>query len=212
MDEVADAQLLSSGPSRTRRRPIRIAVLIGCGAVLLACAALFIGVTAITSDSVDLLIGKTFGWQIFNYAAIMAWAAATVGVFAVQGRRSWLILAIPARIVAVVGMILGLLLPLVMESRVTPVLVNGCPSGYVAVEPHRGSALNSIGVIDGIYIRTVKTFFADDFGRPFQGGAYSADQRGTVIDVAYDGGGADPTFTLPVISSPCPVTDSPDTK
>jgi len=203
VNEVAETQLERSGPSPTRKRPIRVAVLVGCGVVLLTCAAIFIGVTSITSDSVDLLIGSTFGWQISNCAAIVGGAAATVAVFTVQARRWWLILAIPARIIAGAVLILGLLLPFFMESRVTPILVNGCPSGYLAIEPHRGSSWNSIGVLDGIYIRTVETFFADDFGRPFQAGAYRTDQHGKVIDVAYDGGGADPAFTLPTISSAC---------
>lgn len=188
----------------TGKAPIRVAVLIGCGVVILTCAAIFIGVISITSDSVDLLIGSTFGWQISNYAAIVGWAAATLAVFTLQADRWWLILAIPARIITGAALILCLLLlPFFMESRVTPILVNGCPSGYLAIEPHRGSSMNSIGVLDGIYIRTVETYFADDFGRPFQAGAYTTNERGEVIDVAYDGGGANPAFTLPTISSAC---------
>ncbi len=182
---------------------LRVAILVGSAAVFLTCVAICGGLAFITSGSVDLLVGSIFGWQIRAYSVLVGWAAATVAVFTVRCRGWWLLLALPARLAATGVLFVGLLLLPFTSSQLTPVMVGGCPSGYLAAEPNGLSPEGSIGVRDGIFFRTVQTYAGDDFGRPFSLGAYSAEQRGEVIDIAYAGGSADPAFTLPAISLGC---------
>lgn len=182
---------------------LRVAILIGCAAVFLTCMSICAGLAFVTSDSVDLLVGSTFGWQIRTYSVLVGWAAATVAMFTVRCRGWWSLLALPARVAATGLLFAGLLLLPFTSSHLTPVMVGGCPSGYLAAEPNGLSPEGSIGVRDGIFFRTVQTYAGDDFGQPFLLGTYSAEQRDEVIDIAYAGGSADPAFTLPAISSDC---------
>ncbi|WP_270353145.1 hypothetical protein [Microbacterium testaceum] len=203
MEEAAGTHLRSADVPRVFRPRVRVGILIGCAALFLMCVAIYGGIASITSGSTDVLIGNTFGWQIRFYALLVGWAAATVAVFTVRCRAWWLLLAIPARVIAIGVLFVGFLLLPLTSSQVTPVMIDGCLSGYLAAEPNGLSPEGSIGVRDGLFFQTVQTFTGDDFARPFVSGAYSAEQRGEVIDIAYAGGSADPAFTLPAISSDC---------
>lgn len=199
MEEASRAHLWWGDVPLVLGPRLRVAMLIGCGALFLTCVAICGGVSFMTSDSVDLLIGSTFGWQIRIYAVLVGWAAATVALFTVRCRGWWLLLAVPARIAAASVLFLGFFLLPFTSSHVTPVIVDDCPSGYLAAEPNGLSPEGSIGVRDGIFFHTVQTYAGDDFARPFLSGTYSAHQRGEVIDIAFAGGSADPAFTLPAI-------------
>lgn len=189
--------------ARPRRGLRRIAVA-GLAAVFAACFATVVICLLLSSPSGSMLVGAITGSQI-GYVAVMVGLVAVVAfVFVLPTQPRWLFLKVPFAIVSglvLVAMTVGLMF--VADTKVTPILVDGCASGYIAVEPS-GGAGSYVGVRTGLRIVKVQTFSGDDFDRPFSAGDYSATQHGQLIDVAHAGDADDPAFSLPLLDNrPC---------
>ena len=154
-----------TSPSQRGRQRIALA---GLGTTFLLCAA---ACTFMMSEfsSESLLIGTVTGFQI-GYVAVMVGLIATVAfVFLLPTRAGVLFLKVPFAIATgllLVAMTVGLLF--VADTKVTTILVDGCASGYIAVEPS-GGAGSYVGVHTGFRVESVQTFSGDDFRPPLCG-------------------------------------------
>ncbi|GAA3204420.1 hypothetical protein GCM10017690_09790 [Microbacterium terregens] len=181
---------------RRKRVPRTYAALIS-GVVLLVCAGAVAAYLILGPWSSTLLIGSASGFQIGYVAGVTGLVAFTVFVLTVSAKRCWLVVAIPLGITATAILVLAMILLPLTETKVTPILVDGYSSGYIAVEESNGSGF--VGVQDGLHVLSIHQYRADDFGTPFSNGTYRAVMRGDEIDVAYDGGRG---FSLPAHSAP----------
>jgi hypothetical protein len=169
------------------------------GFLLAACTAAVAAYVAWGPWSKSLLIGDASGFQIAYFAGVVGLLSFTVFVLTVSSQRWWLVVAIPAGLAATALLVLAILALPLAQTKVTPILVDGCPSGYIALEELNGAGV--VGVRDGVHVVTIQPFRADDFGTPFSHGTYSALLQGDRIEVAYEGGAG---FSLPAVASlPC---------
>jgi len=119
----------------------------------------------------------------------------------VTSSRWWLIVAIPSSVGAGLLMVLALVLLPLTATRLIPIQVGGCATGYVAVEPFAGVG-SFVGVREGIHMVKVQEYWADDFGMPFSTGTASVHTSGGEINISYPGG---PAFSLPILdTASCP--------
>ena len=175
----------------------RTIVLLGSGTVLLLCVGVAgFGWASSARPTSLLMIGDTTALRIGYIAGMIALAAFAVFIVSASLHRWWLIVAIPAAIAANLLLVLAMVLFPFTEMRVSPILVDGCSTGYVAVEQMNGS--HFVGVRDGFEVVKALDYSADDFGMPFSQDIYSIRMTNNEIVVAYDGGAG---FTLPIIAT-----------
>lgn len=185
----------------TYRRGIasRGIALVVSGVVLLTCVGVGAAYLMLRPWSNSLLIGSVSGLQASYIAGMIALVALTAFVFSISARRWWLLVAIPVGLGATIAFLLAMLLLPLTETKVTPLLIDGCSSGYIAVEASNGAGF--VAVRDGLHVVSVHHYRVDDFAQPFSDGEYVAEVMGGQIDVTYEGW---PGFSLPTLaSSPC---------
>jgi len=122
--------------------------------------------------------------------AVFSWAAAESSTsLLLVGDVSGLQVGLIAGIVTLVAFV------------VTPIQVDGCSTGYVAIERFAGVG-NFVGVREGIHMIKVHEYWADDFGMPFSNGTATIHASSGEIDISYPGGSG---FSLPILeTAPCP--------
>lgn len=144
-----------------------------------------------------LLIGDVSGVQVGIVAGMVAVVALLGLLWNTSSSNRWLIVAIPGSVGAGLVLILALVLLPLTGVTSTPVQVDRCPTGYVAIE-RLGGVGNFVGVREGTRIIKAHEYWADDFGMPFSNGTASVSVGSGAIDIAYPGG---PGFSLPVLAT-----------
>lgn len=156
----------------------------------------------LASASTFVLIGNITGFQVAYFSGVVGLVALAGLVLFAPAPRYWPYLAVP---VTALGVALAILLAaiggrFVVDTKVTSLDVDGCATGYIAIEPSGGGG-SFIGVRDGWRVISVQQFTGDDFSRPFAAGDYLARDRDAEVAVWYGGEPARPAFSLPQLSS-----------
>ena len=170
--------------------------------MLLVCfpIAVFSWAAAESSTSL-LLVGDVSGLQVGLIAGIVTLVAFVVLLWNVSTSRWWLIAAIPSSVGAGLLLVLAVFALPVTATTLTPIQVDGCSTGYVAIERFAGVG-NFVGVREGIHMIKVHEYWADDFGMPFSNGTATIHASSGEIDISYPGGSG---FSLPILeTAPCP--------
>lgn len=197
-------------------------------AVAAGVVAIVVGVEEGSSGTASVLVGPVDGATLMTSSMVVALLALTVGICSIGVPRWMLPLSILGGIAGSCATALaGFSLLMASDSTVTPLVHQGCETGYVAVE--RSFLFLSTGTIyrhDGPFIVTaVGRSSGDDGHKPFASGTYAFTEKDGVWLVRYANdsssvgtGGARP-LSLPVLtdserrcSVPDPVglRDSPD--
>jgi hypothetical protein len=165
---------------------------------LLVCVPLAVfSAVAAESSTTLLLIGNVTGFQIALVLGMVAVVAFVVLLWNASSSNWWLIVAIPSSVGAGLLLILALLVLPATATKVIPIQVAGCSTGYVAIERFAGVG-NFVGVRDGIHTIKVHEYWADDYGMPFSSGTASVRAAGDELDIAYPGR---PGFTVPILAT-----------
>ena len=183
---------------RRFRRSAQLTAFVTSGTVVSICVAIIVLYAALASASSFVLIGDVTGFQVAYFSGVIGLVALASLVLLAPAPRWWPYLAVPA---SAVGVALAILLtviggPFVTDTKVTPLVAEGCATGYIAIEPSGGSG-SFIGVRDGWRVLSVQQFAGDNFDRPFAAGDYVARDRDGEIAVWHDGEPASPAFSLP---------------
>lgn len=171
--------------------------------------ALIAVVWPVSLDSVDarvVVFGPWTGEVIVTGSIAAAIVSLAVIVFAVPAQRWWWLLLGPLRVIAIGAMALGGLNFSLTDDSVTPIVANGCATGYVATErSFLFAASGSIRRMDGLIGTSVGRTEVDDGHKPFQQQSYIAVTEGDTLRVwnTYQSAGerlstsSAPSFVLP---------------
>lgn len=138
-----------------------------------------IGVALVDSASggdAQLLLGALPSRHIIGAATILAFTALSYTLCTVSVPPGWLAPVVTARVLSIGGALVAAFWGfLTMPWPVTPLLVDGCESGYV-VEERSFLFLSSITVHEqnGLLVAPVMGTSADDGHQPFTAGEYGA--------------------------------------
>lgn len=192
----------SAGDARRSRRGAQTAAFVASGVVLLICLALTGLYAVLASASTFVLIGDVTGFQVAYFSVVVGLGALAAFVLLAPAPRWWLYLAVP---VSAMGIALAILLtviggPLVADTKVTPLVAEGCATGYIAIEPSGGGG-SFIGVRDGWRVISVQQFAGDDFSRPFAAGDYLARDSDGEVAVWHEGEPSSPVFSFPQLAN-----------
>ncbi|GAA1141511.1 hypothetical protein GCM10009643_26020 [Microbacterium aurantiacum] len=190
----------SAWPARSRA--VRF-VLLSLAGVAIVAGAVAVAVL-VTGSATYVLVGEITGPYIGLVAAVVSLVSTALFAICVPARPAWLALKLPVAVLCVLPtLVLITLAPLVANTKVTPILEQGCPTGYVAVEPTAGSG-SFIGIRRGLYVERVRDVAAPNFQRPFATGDYVAVSHENLVHVTY----ADRTTSLATLAvtrqAPCP--------
>lgn len=158
-----------------RQRVLQAAATVILGAVTVAVTGVAL-VDSVSNGVSQLLLGFLPSRQIVGVATILAFITISYMLCAVSAPSGWLVPVVIGRVLsfgaALIAMLWGVL---TLPWPVTPLLVDGCESGYV-VEERSFLFLSSITVFekDGLLITPVTHTGADDGHRPFAAGDYDA--------------------------------------
>jgi hypothetical protein len=182
------------------RRPRRSAhsiSFVASGIVVSTCVAIVVFYAVFASPSSVVLIGDLTGFQVAYFSGVVGLVALALFILLAPAPRWWPYLAVPASAVSVALAILLAVIggPFVADTKVTPLLAEGCATGYIAMEPSGGGG-SFIGVRDGWRVLSVQQFAGDDFSRPFAAGDYDARASDGEIAVWHHGASASPAFRL----------------
>lgn len=172
------------------RSPRRLAAWIAGGLFLAATAAVIgvLGVSTATSGAGTVLIGSLDERSLLSIAVVVALVSLGVGLWSIGAPR-WML---PLKIIGVVlavgaGVIAAFLAVLVVEANVSPVLHEGCDTGYVVVE--RSFLMGSSGTVyrqDGLIIATAMGRTSGDDGyQPFATGGYAVSEAQGSLTITY---------------------------
>ena len=130
--------------------------------------------------SSSILVGAITDFQIAYFSGIVALTAGTVLAFAAPLRKWRVVPVVLARVgLASAAAIALFALPL-FSVHVTSLVVDGCPTGYVAVEPWGGVSA-TVGVRDSVWFTPSERVWLD--GGTFAEGDYHARSDGDSIEV-----------------------------
>ncbi|GAA1845401.1 hypothetical protein ACFQZV_10015 [Microbacterium koreense] len=194
--------LQEAAPTRHRLRAILCWIL---AAIVVSCLVIVMVAVPLMNPSMHVLIGSVSGAQIGCIAMMIGVVAFTSLAFLLLPVKDiWLVLKIPLAVVAgLVLVIIIALLPLLSDTKVTPLRLDGCESGYVAIEPVGGGG-SFIGVRNGITVTQVAVIAGNDFDRPFAAGDFEVEARGSDIEVSYVGVPNGAAVELPLVEEyPC---------
>jgi hypothetical protein len=144
------------------------------------------------------LIGDVTGFQLAYFSVVVGLVALAAFVLLAPAPRWWPYLAVPvsATVVALAILLTVIGGPFAADTKVTPLVTEGCATGYIAIEPSGGGG-SFIGVRDGWRVNSVQQFAGDDFSRPFAAGDYVARDSNGEVAVWHDGEPVSPAFSLP---------------
>lgn len=158
----------------SRHRPmLQIAATMAVAAVTIA----VIGVALVDSASggdAQLLLGTLPSRHIVGVSTILAFIAISYMLCTVSAPSGWLAPVVIGRLLSIGGALVAVFWGLLTTPwPVTPLLVDGCESGYV-VEERSFLFLSSIDVLeqDGLIATPVLHTSADDGHQPFTAGDY----------------------------------------
>jgi hypothetical protein len=175
------------------------------GIVLAACLAVFVGIAVVSTERRSLLIGTVSGFQIQLAVTAVGLLAFAAGILLIT-RRWWLVAAAPFAFIATVGAVGVFLMSGLAATYVTPLMSDGYPTGYVAIEqPGGGDAVYSQ---EGAFVTRVAAVVADDFLNPFMVDAYVARTHGECLDVWYNQQTASRPLTSGAASFSLPLSGS----
>lgn len=158
-----------------RQRALQLAATVILGGVTVAVTGVAL-VDSVSAGVAQLLLGSLPSRQIVGVATILAFITISYMLCAVPAPSGWLVPVVIGRVLSfgatLVAMLWGVL---TLPWPVTPLLVDGCESGYV-VEERSFLFLSSITVFekDGLLITPVTHTGADDGHQPFAAGDYGA--------------------------------------
>ncbi|MBZ4487678.1 hypothetical protein LQ938_02505 [Microbacterium sp. cx-55] len=201
-------------PPPLPRRGRRIGLLVAGASLLCATAALamLLLVSTASDGETSVLIGTLDSDRLAALALGIALAALSVGLCVIPVGRAWLLLLIPARIVAIGATALtGAMWILTSSATVVPLVAAGCETGYVVEEESfLFAAWGTVYRRDGLLVTAVDQFTADDGYHPFADGAYTVVDTGDSLDVWYSfavdysatpvSADGDPAFTVPKLT------------
>lgn len=177
--------------SRRRRVPSwRRYALLAAGPLLglgIAVIAFTNRVDQIDGGNVTVQVGTLGAAQIMVVASAACLSALAVGLCVIPVTRRWLVILIPARAAAVVG-VLGTSVLLMWSpwTTTTPLLYQGCETGYTAVE--RSFLLAGTGGVyrlEAIVATRVGISAPDDGYHPFADGNYAVRGEGDSLHIWY---------------------------
>ncbi len=191
---------------RARRRTVVVASLV----FLVATAVFAVARPFSTDGDRELIVGPWTGAVIAAASATVAIVALSVIAFAVPARRWWWALLVPLRLLLVLSTLVAGLWLTVTNDSVTPIVADGCATGYVVSERSflfgaSGEVLRMDGVIGTRVARTV----VDDGHTPFAQGSYIAVVDGDSLRVwnTFESSTEDlrtssaPSFVLPRVNA-----------
>lgn len=152
--------------------------------LLLALIAVVWPVSLDSAGAREVVIGRWTGKVIVTGSIVAAVVSLAVIVFAVPARRWWWVLLGPLRVIAIGAMALGGLAVSVTDEPVTPIVANGCETGYVVTErAFLFGASGSVRRLDGPIGTSVGRTEVDDGHTPFEQGSYIAVTDGDTLRV-----------------------------
>lgn len=204
-DERIDGNAAAPRPRWHRGLVLAATVTLGVLTVAVAGVAL---VDSMSGGAAQLMLGPLISEQIVGVATILAFTMTASMLCVVSAPSGWLVPVVIARALSFGAVLVALLGGVFMlPAAVTPLLVEGCESGYI-VKERSLLLLSSIAVFekDGLLITPVTHTSADDGYQPFAAGTYDAWVTGDRIDgwfaIRPGSAGSVGTFTLPVLQSP----------
>ena len=192
-----------------RRVLLAFGILLG-GSVLTL--AFLLAVDAWSNGEVSVLVGPFASDRMSGLAFVVALVCVAAGLCLIPMPGRWLLLLIPARLVAIgAAGLAAFVWGITGTPSVVPLASDGCETGYVVEE--RSFLLAGFGTVyrqDGIFYTRMATTTGDDGYRPFHNNAYAVADDGASLHVwynigqGYDGGPVptrgEPAFTLPKVT------------
>jgi len=194
--------------SRGRRRTVLVASI--AYLLMLAVIAVVWPVSLNSEGRQIVIVGPWTGDVIITVCVVASVVLLAVIVFAVPARRWWWLLLAPLRIVAVAAVALGGLSLLVLDESVTPIVADGCDTGYVVSE--RSFLFAASGTVlrrDGVIGTEVGRTSVDDGHKPFSQQSYLAVTEGDTLRVwntfqsrtEHLSTASEPSFVLPRLTT-----------
>ncbi|MDQ1084312.1 MULTISPECIES: hypothetical protein [Microbacterium] len=182
MTDVWEISLSDARMRRVRRWTAVAAAVLSLVAVAVGVIVLSVSVR---SDGLQqVIVGSWNGDGLFTASIAASAVLLAVTVIAVPGRRWWLLLLVPLRVTAVVAALLGGLGLALTDESATPIVANGCETGYVVSErAFLFAASGDVLRMDGIIGTRVDRTTVDDGHKPFQNRSYIAVADGDVVRV-----------------------------
>lgn len=201
---------------RSRRRVVAW-VAGGFFAVATAVVVWVLAVPSASAGSLSVLVGTLDERSLLGVAVPVALVFLCVGVWSVDVPRPMLPLQIVGGVLAAcAGGIAALFAVLMVDANVTPVLHDGCDTGYVVVESSFLTASNgTLYRQDGAFVvAPIARTSGNDAYQPFSMGGYSVTEADGsllityVVDRPYEGGeartGSGSPITVPVLEGRTP--------
>ncbi|MDN3496917.1 hypothetical protein QL996_13325 [Planococcus sp. APC 4015] len=171
-----------------------------------------VSISAVSDGEVSVLIGGFSSRRLIGLAITAALMSLAIGLCVIAVPRIWLLLLVPARLVAIAATCMAALVSWIGSSATVVSLVSeGCETGYVVEED--SFLLAGWGTVyraDGVFVTPVERTLGDDGYRPFSVGAYAVTSEGDTHRVWYSivndpsatpvSTGRAPDFSLPVLS------------
>ncbi|WP_144833380.1 hypothetical protein [Microbacterium sp. BH-3-3-3] len=152
--------------------------------LLIALVAVVWPISLDSAGAREVVIGPWTGEVIVTGSIGAAIVSLAVIVFAVPARRWWWMLLGPLRAIALVATVLGGLAFSLTDEPVTPIVANGCETGYVVTErAFLFGASGSVRRLDGPIGTSVGRTEVDDGHMPFDQGSYIAVTDGYTLRV-----------------------------
>ncbi len=204
-DEHIEGNAAASRP-RWRRAPL-LAATVTLGVLTVAVAGVAF-VDSMSGGATQLMLGPLISEQIVVVAMALALTMTASILCAIPAPSGWLIPVVIARLLSFGAALMALLACFIaLPAAVTPLVVEGCDSGYI-VRERSLLLLSSITIFEknGLLITPVTHTSADDGYQPFAAGAYDAWAKSNRIDgwFRFHSGSArtQATFTLPLLKAP----------
>lgn len=192
-ESMTDFIVISGRDVSVRRaadEPWRRRTLVMSTVVLAVATILLAGMVAVSTSTggrTRVQLGAFASDSLFTLLVLCALSALATGLWLVPVSRPALFVLVPARAVACCATFFAAMaLWLISETTVTPVLENGCPTGYVVTEDVRLFAVTgTLQRQDGIFATDVATMRGDHAFTPFAAGEYVVDDEGEILHIRY---------------------------
>lgn len=173
--------------SDRRACAVRRRTVVAASVTYLLAIALIAVVWHVSLDSAgdrEVVVGPWTGGVIGAGSVVAAVISLAVIVFAAPARRWWWLLLGPLRAIALAAAALGGLVLFLTDEPVTPIVANGCETGYVVAErAFLFAASGSVLRLDGQIGTRVGRTEVDDGHMPFHQGSYIAVADGDTLRV-----------------------------